>query len=655
MDELKSGDGNDQSEVQQMKPKMLLILWAHYFYPIIILIAFLLGIFVSETTKEGPYQSASFEIDDNPPEYIIQLTDLHYHHLMPERTVHNTDMLRNISQHFKPSILTFTGDIVDASNSESIIYFRKQYEGNWKEVNKSLADSGIIEDNPDMTFISVSGNHDTMAVKSDSKSDFPFRTVFLDDNEEYAIQNDKIIKENYKTINIIRCNPIQLPMTSAPLGMCPRVTKDILDKIEDLYLEGATNIFITHFPFFALWSGESSKGNDISDILRKFDLMLTGHWHPQTPTISRDGNLLEIISSPLMRKTYFTMATIDNGMTSLHIVEASNTKQVVISYPVIMKQVTSNTVFNKNTFYVKGLFFCDDSTLPTLNLYVDDEEKGTFTTSIVKTGVYYIKCQVSDLSQGKHKLKVTGGDQPTEIEFFIGERIDAVSSQSNSGLFSPNTIIPLSVCLFVYAVLKIIPFWLIPGLNDYLDKYTNFLFGNQDNEESFRWYQNIYMGPLYFITKIRKSPLLLYIVGIVLTLYPFVLPLYLTPIDDICAAVFSWGLVVNGKVRFFVLNFIVWFCYELLLLNPALTLIAQRYEPHPYIVETVLLSIPILIGVIAWFVVCWFAGLYFTIFLSPTTYIVIAAIVIIIWKNIVDYRNAKQPNMKVCSLDNRED
>lgn len=331
-----------------------------------------------------------------------------------------------------------------------------------------------------------------------------------------------------------------------------------------------------------------------------------------------------------------------------------------------------------------------------LNLYIDDRLIGKLNYDrTLKEHVDLYSCEVtSNLPFGKHSLKIEG-DCHYDMNFFIGDETPKMKETINK-FFTPQFFFGAVGALSFLILIRLIPFWLLCNeILDKYENYmyygravTNIeleellkskelkdLNSNQqrsssensissengnrkeselkendelsiENEENsetrenfndekyfIKWYRQIYLGPLYMICRLRKVPLSIYIVLVVMFVWYIPLPFYFTKIESKLATLWCWGYISDNKL--FKFNTPLWFLmlYDLMLLFPLIDIAGMAYEHKRWlpihIVEMILFCIVMLIALVAWIVVLDVAGGLFTIFTSFMLYFALFGVIFV--------------------------
>ena len=585
---------------------------SHYFYSSIFYFYLLIFYIISFILirKSGPYESSKTNLNFNTnidPEYIVHLTDLHFHHLYPERTEHLTNLMKNISNLYNPKTVIITGDLVDASNIKFHVYYHQQFEKNWIEFNKSLYNSGILNNR---TVLTNAGNHDIMVVKEDSNEYNPYRRYNLKLNESFLLRK-YFIKNNFKDIQIILFNPLTPPMTSGPLGLMPFVNFESLNQLEDSFNNSLLNIYTSHYPFYTTWSFKSKSGLKINDIITQFDSCLTGHYHPDHPLIIRNKNTISVVTTPSFQKNMFSINIIDHGISSIHVIDSTLFENLLISYPIKFSQLTSKINFSLNSFPIRVLYF-GNNIYQNFSIYIDSKFIGNLNyLREIRNSVHLFSFYIENLSNGFHYLKIHNNEK---IEFFIGEKTQKTKELernllSNTMIYS--TLITFLISFIIYISFYFIPFWKISKINILIISFNNLL--NINN--------NFFLSFLYSITKLSKIPNKLYYLLLFLFLWVFLIPIYFVNVQSLFIPVFMYGIFVNYNFKPFPLIYLMIIVYYFLFLLPLINFIFLKIENNSSNKLIIFYKLIPIIFLIFWFGIMFFAGLFFTAFTSPLFFI----------------------------------
>ena len=623
---------------------------SHCFTPLLILIIFIIALVLFNTLNyEGPFTSQNGQLDtNNVPNYFIQLSDLHFHHLFTDEVQTKRTYLRELVENFEPQIVVLTGDIVDSSDSLNSVKYHRNFQENWDAFDAAFRDSGFW-DIPGLRLLPVAGNHDEFAVAEDTPEKHPFRRYFLNDDDEFYLRSVVIENTNgNKPFNFVLFNPVYPPAPTGPLAMAPFITKENIERLKGMLLEDHFNVLVTHYPIIFLWSDADSTGRSIREACGQYDLMVTGHLHPRSPESYRMNGKLSIISSTNRRSGTPTIYTIDNNMSNFHIINTSIKHPLLITYPLNELAITSETIFNLHDFEVRVLYLSDDQNAD-ITFSIDENDYGSLGfKQQVRDGVLLFTSDVSNIADGFHTLHVHANpsgenDEETDytMEFFVGNEYPQRQWSYNwfALLFPARLQVGIACFVTAYATLRIIPFWLIPAVKSILETYDNYLY--HSDEVSLAGWQIFLYSILDFITRFRKCGTITYFTLIFDTLWPLFIPLYVTPIDGKFGAIFGYGMVVDGHISIFVAHFLVWWIYTLVFVFPLGGFSSFVREKKPFYFECVIYAIELIGILITWFIIGNFVGEEIGIFASPLTYIIIISYVLVIIDLVFFFKRTK--------------
>jgi len=582
---------------------------------------------VKSTLSSGPFESMhdTFELSDNiNPDYIVQLTDLHSHHKIVGRMDHITNMIKNISEFYNPKIVVMTGDLVDASNTTFPVYYHQQFEENWIAFNKSIHDSGILKDGRNVIF--VPGNHDTMVVPDDTPVYNYYRKYLLKEGEDFEMR-EYLLSSPFKDLHIVAFDPLKPPVVSGPLGLMPHINKKLVNRLEKSINKSYINVYLCHFPYFTTWGPKSSTGKSVGEIIQEFDSGLTGHYHPRSAQISRFGNTLTVVSSPTFQSRKFSINAIDHGYQSIHEVESDSRNKLIITYPIKYSQITSRVDFSKKSFPIRGLFFGD--VFPNSSVLIDGSSCGNLVSiREIRNGVHLVRLHVYNLSEGEHKLEISGMESFT---FFIGEKTNDFSEKER-GLVSLFMLYPtllfLLVFFVIYSGIKLIPLWKLGFVEDSNNQLSDYVNGANSEYSSLKL---VFSGPLYLITRLHQSPRSVYLVLVFLYLWVFVCPIYFARIKYMTVSCWIYGMYANGSFTPFPMLFLIIILYHLLFLQPLIGYAGIIHDngKHSSCQKNFLLSLAFF-WIVVWAGLSFFAGITFTMMTSPMLYISTIGLILVL-------------------------
>ena len=619
----------ENSETNELSPKKSAFFFSHFFMFIILVIVAII-VLVSVTAGKvsaGPFRSNDDDFDfSSVPYYISQLSDIHLANGYPEVREHIRDVFQYVNDIIKPDLLVITGDITDATNTSNFFEKRSQYRESWDEYHHLLDETGLFR----TRIIEIPGNHDLYNIESeDSPSNYYPQYVHYDFSSIHV--QSTTVDNKY---NFIQVNPVKFPYSSAPIGMLPYTSTDIVNEIEKQFKDNYINIILNHYPHFMTWTAHPSK---MEEVYSRAHFFLTGHIHPSSSQLIHYGDVVEAITPASKYSDYSGVLTCEKGAYIYHPIKITQELPfILITYPVPLEQVSPVQIFNKNQFPIRALGFSNDNL--ELEVYIDDNLIGrlSFAQSIKENvGLYSLNVEVPN---GKHSLRIEG-DCHYKMTFFVGNESPTISEQSQN-FFSPRFVFGVVPTIAFLILLRFIPFW--KCCQGKLDDYYNFMYyGDGD----IKWYQQLYLGPLYMICRLRKVPLYVYFVLLFLFLWYLPFPFYFAKIESKTSALWFWGYVADDNA--FQFNILLWILmlYYLIFLFPMIDLCSIIYEHHRFfavhIVEFVLFSISIIAGIIIWIIVTVVAGGAFSVFTSILFYIAVLSYIFVIVLLILSRRKNK--------------
>jgi hypothetical protein len=408
----------------------------------------------------------------------------------------------------------------------------------------------------------------------------------------------------------------------------PFILSEYLDKIEGLIVNNKTNIILCHYPLMTLWSSRS-----VVNSFKKADFVLTGHTHPSHSQIRHYGNLLSVICPPVAYTNFGGLVTIEEGGFVWHEFSPMTEDLVVVTFPVPLMQLYPAQIFNENSFPVRVLSFSVNPL--TLSLVIDGKSYGMIPViRKCRPHVWFYSLGVQ-LSNGLHQLSISGASFQ-EFEFFIGPESPKIAESALD--LSSGLTIGFAVFFGILCLLKLIPWW-IP-LASHIDEFAIFLnFGTGD----IPWQKQLYLGPLYLWSRLRNVPLVVFAVLWFALLWPLVIPFYITRIESTVAVLWCWGYIAKGDHFKFNLPLMLLMAYFLIIIIPLLNITGTFYEGTrlclAQMIEIGLFCLPIIAGIVAWFLITVAAGGAFTVFTSPGLYIILGQIGFVIGKSVWDFKN----------------
>jgi hypothetical protein len=375
----------------------------------------------------------------------------------------------------------------------------------------------------------------------------------------------------------------------------------------------------------------------MSDVFNAGDFMISGHLHPQTPSIMHSDQESYVINPALVNSDNGGLVTMERGAIVYHELRTLERNGLFVSYPIPLDQLNPRQVFNENSFPIRVLAFCEDEVEPTLQYSIDS---GAFVglpfVSRLNSTVFFHSIQITNIGNGKHSLVVKSGATSTELEFFVGQKSPKVRHGGLS-FMTPKLFFAVVPVLIVLCLLKLLPWWLF--LSEKIDEFETYM---KDGEGDVKWYHQLWLGPLYLWSRFRNVPLIMSIwLGALLVWY-LPLPYYLTMIEDVVQGVWCWGVIANGEL--FKFNTPLWFTAVFLLMMelPLLCITGNIYERGRLClaqkIEIGLFVVPLVIVLVMLFVVLIVTGGAFSFFTSPALYVLLSTYGFFGYRWIRDYR-----------------
>jgi hypothetical protein len=338
------------------------------------------------------------------------------------------------------------------------------------------------------------------------------------------------------------------------------------------------------------------------------------------------------MGSALMNGDYIGIHTVDPGGIVFHEVDPLAPSAIVIAYPIPLEQINNRQVFNQRTFPLRAITFSQSGQSFDLQYTIDGgPAKHLPQTAKWNGSAVYYSVQVEDIAPGEHHLMVFSDSMSSEIDFFVGEESPKIVHHQSTLFMTPYFWLSAVVILTFLTALKLIPWWVF--VRHHIDAFEEFMngFGGE-----IPFLRQLYLGPAHLWSRFRNVPLPIHILFAgPLLLWWVVIPLYFTKIETTTATLFVWGYVADGKV--FKFNTPMWFvtAYFLMLLSPAMIIVANFYERKRLCcaqkVENGLSIVAIVLVVALWFVALIIAGGAFTVFTSFSVYVFTATLEFLVW------------------------
>jgi hypothetical protein len=521
-----------------------------------------------------------------------------------------------------PPVVTIAGDLFDGLNVTSFVGWRRQYEANWQRYNGTRYLSDIYGEV--RVVLESAGNHDLYSVGGDDDIRNRYRHYTMGPDEEFGVRG--FLFDNCSVpIRLILFNPERPPTTSGPPGIFPAIHADALEVLDGTISDDRPNVIVCHFPITHLWAVNSTTGGrGAQAVLHRAHLFLAGHVHPFWNEIARKQDTLSIIVTAFFEYPYAVLAWVDSGGTGVQVVDSHEESTIMITYPLPKAQLTGRSHFNATAFPIRVVSFTDTPVY--LTVYIDDRFVGTLTyLRTLRRNVHFYSLNVS-VTAGTHLLRVG----PKEVEFFVGGQSEPTTEIANT-LFSPEFAMIGPAAFIIYMCMFVVPWW--QAMPEALDNFRLVMFGDP-TAMPIPWPQYILLGPLYMLSRLRRTPNDLYIWCVIMAVIFIVFPVYTTWLDDNLAIAWYWGQEVDGTWSQYGMLGVCVLIYEIAFALEMFHIIGIFYEndrgtPLAFgqIVEIVLLSIPVLIGVGGWGMLAYHAGQWWTVLTSTISIVMIATIV----------------------------
>ena len=551
---------------------------SHCLIPLFIFAVMFLSISLFITQNYcGPFYSSEYELDDSIiPDYFVQVSDMHYNHLLPDQVQKHFQLFKGINDNLNPKILIFTGDIVHSINSTTDVSFHHYTQENWDSFNVTYNQSGLPF-YPGMITIACAGNHDEFTIAYDDLEHHPFRRYFLKDNETpFIFDNFQMNGENGSLpYNFVIYNPIYPPVPTGPMNTNPFVPQDHIQKLKSYIMKDYLNILICHYPVPFMWSDFDISSKSLKEAVSLYDIMISGHLHPPVPLNYRYAGMFNSAAAQqITQGTNTSVYTIDHNLFSVHNIDVTQPKPLLITYPLPEDSITSRAIFNKHSFNVRVLHLSEEIS-NNITVTIDNYNYGTMNfVKETRKGVQFYSLPVNNITDGFHSIHVKDMVSESEyiMDFFVGDEYpkQRFSWEMDSWYYDTRFLVGILVFTSLYAASRLIPLWRIPSIKLKLEIFDDYLYSDDQNiaQHQLSKAQIFGYSLLDFITRFRTLPLLTYLTILFDSIMVLFIPLYITPIDDKIGIFFGWGTVIDGHVTLHSFNFQYWNMYNLLFLLP---------------------------------------------------------------------------------------
>jgi hypothetical protein len=318
------------------------------------------------------------------------------------------------------------------------------------------------------------------------------------------------------------------------------------------------------------------------------------------------------------------MAYADNGGAAVQEVSTRDEDAVLVTYPIEKSQLTSKTVFNLHSFPIRALSFSNDTYM---TVYIDGEFQGVMDCE-PSSHLWLCNLNVTNISSGDHTLQV-GRHQR---KFFVGD-VAPATTESDLILYSIESCGYGALAMFVQILLHIVPWWdLIPNMNFWLESYRKWIYGMPGGIE-YDWYVQLILGPLYYLSRFRRTPKWCWFFGIGLATVFLIVPMYGTFVDLDLAICWVWGFYLKEVWSHDGMLYVLFLMYTIFAALPACAYLGmwfeidqdQKFKLWQY-VEFGAMFLCIVIDGIGWGILAYLTGGWSTVLTSP---VMIAFVVIL--------------------------
>jgi hypothetical protein len=440
-----SSDGKDETlllpdqETDPAKPPITALshLFSQYFWLLSLLSILVIRFGLPTKSSSGPVKSAPLYLPWNSSEKPIvfgHLTDPHINSLLPESTLRFERALVTYVN-LSVSTLLITGDLVDNWGSQTKERYGHQYEPDFREYSRILAEYQSQLGN----IVDILGNHDEFGLfRFESTQHHALRYVnFFQKHTPVSIENFWASAHFFDGFYLILLNPFRFPTPHARFDMWSRPTRELLDAIESVILEVQTNItaqwattrppsvfFACHYPV-GTWvhdTVQSSSGRTFTDLITTCNasLFLSGHLHPEKPLYLHHNGLLEAVGADLAQHDSLAIVTIDNGRQIHHSFPLGSPPSVLLTHPVPARLLSSNIPFVENSTEIRVI-----ARQPNLTIAVRGVVEGRLLmVKDLENGWFLYSHPLSDIPAGFHTLEFYG-DWTFDVDFFVGPWLPA--------------------------------------------------------------------------------------------------------------------------------------------------------------------------------------------------------------------------------------
>lgn len=533
---------------------------SQYFWILYIVIPLLLSIIIPAKSRKATILSSNSKFNNSKdPIIFAHISDTHINTLRPSSIDAFRKLVRNVKL-YSPEFIIHAGDIVDNYDSLSFPRYGDQSESNWKAYRE---ETEIINNIP---IIEVGGNHDMFGIKSATSH----RNYIIDSNHtmnRQTVKNDENFYVNSFRLgpsktNVITVNPFNFPTPHAPLMMVMTFSKKLLNLLEkEIEKSDTKSIVVSHFPVASTHSRKSSTGkkfHEIVDSNEKVLAFLCGHWHPRKPTVSylKKGTI-QIIGTVGYRESRFGIVTIDNDAMSWTLVDDTKSPPVaVISYPIPMGQISSQSIFNdKENTEIRVVVFSDQTNLSISFTVVKLSDSKTVFKGYLKFSRHLINGRslytypMKEIIHENGKYRITFSEYfDGLIEFLIGESAEVtVDNYGRKYMRLQETVI--YIFPFYFLLLFVITF-LIPfncfNCQTKLDLIEEWI--ETSNSNTSYWIFSTFAGFLLVRSRFLKSPKIIQIFVFISVILSVAGPINIFQTEDSYGFIWTYGYVIDNKI-----------------------------------------------------------------------------------------------------------
>lgn len=504
----------------------------HYFW-MLYLVAISVTILLQSVYNYPPIvesRNGTFNSSEDPT-IFTHFTDIHLNSQDKEH-VEKFNKCLNQSIEFGSKFIIFTGDLAD-NYDLGFMKYGEQILDNFLEYNKSIS---IFDDT--FKVFDIPGNHDEYGVSGYNESDHNFLDFSIGFNRSISLKSywtGSVVIGDYEFVYI---NPFRYPNPHAKLGLWINPSEDLLDEIERTFQkerQKSKRVLLTHFPI-RMWNLHclSSSGKNIRDLIAEyeFDIVLTGHLHPETPIPHHHGKVLEMVGSDFLEHYRYAFVSNDNGNIAYHTVECFNPPSGIITNPVPLSQISSSSTFNRDD-PLRVITF--DRTPGKIKV------NGTFEGEMipVREVEYGYLYELPTIDLPPHGSLFFTGAFNGSINYVRAQKTNLLRELVYAMPSAMTTVMILFVIVFVLCF-----FFTLPLPSDAVDSLSLF------KEENATFFRSILLGPLYIKCNILSVSSEVRIYLFVWTLLPLFMPLYIIFSGQRAGAIFSYGYIYGTDVRY---------------------------------------------------------------------------------------------------------